>query len=125
MSLYNKRLQITLAVLYPLLIIGTTYFQHGVFMSTLGVVISIVYVILWRNFKYVLLSIFLNCTITLPVWYYEFLPNSSVYYRESIQEWLPLDLINITLFYVLLLAAVGVRNLIREALHRRKGRFDL
>ncbi|MDO3410516.1 hypothetical protein QWJ34_12160 [Saccharibacillus sp. CPCC 101409] len=119
MKLYtDKRIQITLMILYPL-ILGTVFVWVQPAFWALAVVTMLVYCGLWKNLLYMLGSNLLLLAASLLLWAIpaDYMQMGSV---DKTRDWLPFVYILYTLFAIVPpLILVPVRNLLLRKERRR------
>lgn len=71
MSLYsNKKLQLTISFLYPLLIFVLLSFRKEIDTWILPMAISLLFCFLWKNIRYLMISTLIMWVISVPLWYF-------------------------------------------------------
>lgn len=71
MSLYsNKRLQLAISFLYPLLIFVLLSFRKEIDTWILPMAISLLFCFLWKNVRYLMISTLIMWVVSVPLWYF-------------------------------------------------------
>ncbi len=71
MSLYsNRKLQLPILILYPLLIFVLLNFRKEIDTWILPMAISLLFCFLWKNVRYLLISTLIMWVVSVPLWYF-------------------------------------------------------
>lgn len=71
MSLYsNRKLQLPILILYPLLIFVLLSFRKEIDTWILPMAISLLFCFLWKNVRYLLISTLIMWVVSVPLWYF-------------------------------------------------------
>lgn len=71
MRLYsNNRIQLAISLLYPLLIFVLLSFREEINTWIVPMGVSLIFCLLWKNVRYLMISTLIMWVVTVPLWYF-------------------------------------------------------
>lgn len=71
MKLYsNKRLQFSIALIYPVLVFLLLSFREEIDTWIIPMIISVVFCLLWKNIRYIMISTLAMWLVAVSLWYF-------------------------------------------------------
>ena len=117
MRLYsNKRCQLIITLLYPLLIFLLLSFREEIDTWTVPIGLSLIFCFLWRNLRYLMISTLIMWVVTVPIWYFMVEVNKESQFSVLFSSSLPLVVMQ---FVVIVLVPEIIIISIRNSLIRR------
>lgn len=117
MRLYsNKGLQLTISLLYPLLIFIILSFREELETWIVAMGVSLVFCFLWKNVRYLMISTLIMWVVTVPLWYFVIELNKENQSAVIFSSSLPLVVIQFVIIVLVPeIVIISVRNyLIRK-----------
>lgn len=112
----NKRFQLIITLLYPLLIFLLLSFREEIDTWIVPIGISLVFCFLWKNIRYLMISTLFMWVVTVPLWYFIVEVDKESQFAVLFSSSLPLVVMQ---FVVIVLVPEVIIISIRNSLIRR------